>query len=122
MPAGVRHQCRLPCRHDLHVGHQRRLPRLRRGDAGVRGRDSGRLTIPGQDGGALTGVSKTPFVTIAPPLPVKVAENVPVAFGPPMPPPFVMVTLQACLVPVWTKSTEKVPGVPIGPPSAVPPV
>ena len=56
-------------------------------------------------GGALTGVSNTPLVTTAPPLPVNVAENVPVAFALPTTPPFVIVTLQLCLVPVWTKST-----------------
>jgi hypothetical protein len=50
-------------------------------------------------------VSNTPFVTTAPPLPIKVAENVPVALAPPTAPPFVKVTLQPCLVPVWTKST-----------------
>ena len=71
-------------------------------------------------GGAFTGVSNTPFVTTAPPLPVNVAENVPVAYAPPTAPPFVIVTLQSCLVPVWTKSTETLPGVPISPPSVGP--
>jgi hypothetical protein len=64
-------------------------------------------------------VSKTPAVTTAPPWPVKVAEKLPVACAPPTVPGSVIVTLQDCFVPVWTKSTEKVPGVPMSPPSPV---
>jgi len=58
-------------------------------------------------GGANTFVSKRPFATAAPPLPVKVAEKEPFACAPPTVPGSSSVTLQLCFVPVWTKSIDR---------------